>query len=98
MLLAINSQEDSLKLQADLQRLQVWERDCDMSFNPDKCEVLRIRRKTQDIHFNYTLHGTVLRTVTSARYLGVHLATYRTSSGTSTLETLRPRAIKPLDF
>ena len=45
MLLAINSQEDSLKLRADLQRLEVWERDWDMSFNPDKCEVLRISRK-----------------------------------------------------
>ena len=45
-----------------------------MSFNPDKCEVLRISMKRQDTHFNYTLHGTVLRTVTSARYLGVHLA------------------------
>ena len=49
ILLTINSQEDSLKLQADLQRLEVWERDWDMSFNPDKCKVLRISRKRQDI-------------------------------------------------
>ena len=62
-----------MKLLADVMRMEVWEKDWDMSFNPDKCEVLQISRKRQDIDFNYTLHGTVLRTMTGTKYLGVHL-------------------------
>ena len=43
-----------------------------MQFNPDKCEVIRItNRRGRRIDIDYTIHGTVLREVSSAKYLGV---------------------------
>ena len=45
-----------------------------MEFNTDKCHVLRVTRKQNPIICDYTLHGKVLETVVSAKYLGVTLA------------------------
>ena len=43
-----------------------------MQFNPDKCEVIRItNRRGRGIDSDYTIHGTVLREGSSAKYLGV---------------------------
>ena len=43
-----------------------------MQFNPDKCEVIRItNRRGRRIDSDYTIHGTALREVSSAKYLGV---------------------------
>ncbi len=43
-----------------------------MSFNPAKCEVLRITNKTKHvIRTNYTIRGTILNTADHAKYLGV---------------------------
>ena len=44
-----------------------------MEFNTDKCHVLRVTHKQNPIIHNYTLHGKVLETVDSAKYLGVVL-------------------------
>ena len=44
-----------------------------MSFNPAKCEVLRVSRKREDIKHHFILHGTILKTVTNCKYLGVIL-------------------------
>ena len=56
----------------DLQSLQVWEEKWLMSFNPDKCEVIRITNKRKNIFdAQYSIHGTSLRTVDEAKYLGV---------------------------
>ena len=68
----INSPADAVILQQDLDRLQKWEADWLMQFNPDKCEVIRItNRRGRRIDSDYTIHGTVLREVSSAKYLGV---------------------------
>ncbi|XP_060585207.1 uncharacterized protein LOC132741131, partial [Ruditapes philippinarum] len=40
--LTIKDQTDADRLQDDLHKLEVWEWDWAMEFNPDKCEVLRI--------------------------------------------------------
>ena len=69
----INSVEDGLSLQADLERLQEWERDWSMQFNPEKCEVLRITNKRKAIVTEYKIRGQTLPTVDSAKYLGVTL-------------------------
>ena len=74
MYLTINSDEQCTQLQADLNRLEEWEREWLMAFNPEKCEVLRISRKKTVIYFDYILHGKILRSVKSAKYLGVELS------------------------
>ena len=44
----------------DLDALQQWEKDWLMSFNPDKCEIIRITKKRKPINANYTIHGKEL--------------------------------------
>ena len=59
-------------LQQYLDRLQKWEADWLMQLNPDKCEVIRsTNRRGRRIDSDYTIHGTVLREVSSGKYLGV---------------------------
>ena len=46
-----------------------------MSFHPEKCQVIHVcsnRRYRQ--RRQYTLHGHILESVDSAKYLGVHLS------------------------
>ena len=68
----VRDQADAVALQEDLDHLQVWERTWQMSFNADKCEVLRVTNKRKNIiKTDYTIHGNTLRTVDQAKYLGV---------------------------
>ena len=68
----INSTEDSEILQQELNNVQEWERKWMMSFNLDKCEVLRVMAKQKNIiEAVYTIHGKPLKTVSSASYLGL---------------------------
>ena len=58
-------------LQQDLNQLAAWEKRWDMSFHPGKCTTLPVTRCRNPLHFDYCLHGHILETVTSAKYLGV---------------------------
>jgi len=65
-----NSTRDSEILQNDVDKLQQWEEKWMMSFNPDKCEVLRLTLKRQNIiQATYRIHGQPLKSVSSAKYL-----------------------------
>ena len=54
--------------------LQSWENDWQMSFNPNKCEVIHITTKRKPIPNNYSIHGTVLNTTDHVRYIGVTIS------------------------
>ena len=71
----INSPDDITALHKDLADVQEWEKEWLISFNADKCEVLRIPNKRKNIMGTtpYSIHGTALRTVDQAKYLGVTL-------------------------
>ena len=77
----INSPADVVILLQDLDRLQKWEAGWLMQFNPDKCEVIRITNKSgRRIDSDYTIHATVPREVSSAKYLGVTIDSKLTSN------------------
>jgi hypothetical protein len=61
----------SVKLQEDLDRLQNWEKTWLISFNPDKCEVIRITNDRNIIKASYTIHGQVLQMTNKAKYLRI---------------------------
>jgi hypothetical protein len=59
----IKTEADATKLQEDIDALENWECTWQMSFNPDKCEVLRITNKRNKIMTNCYIHGQQLQIV-----------------------------------
>ncbi|MEW8548673.1 MAG: reverse transcriptase family protein, partial [Candidatus Thiodiazotropha sp.] len=74
MYLALDIQGDSEILQKDLESLEKWEKLWDMSFNPAKCQVIHVTRRKIPFQTKYILHGCVLESVSSAKYLGVTIS------------------------
>ena len=74
MYLTVSNQTDCQVLQEDLNKLENWEREWLMSFNPDKCEVIRVTNKKKPTIFKYMLHGVSLKETDSAKYLGVNIS------------------------
>ena len=72
--LTIDSNHDSENLQNDLAKLEQWEKDWSMEFNPDKCEVLRITRNENITKFPYKLHNIELKSSHHSKYLGVTIS------------------------
>ena len=72
--LTIHSTCDCIKLQEDLNNLERWESDWQMSFHPKKCEAIHITTKKKPILHKYTLHGHTLSSVPQIKYLGVHIS------------------------
>ena len=69
----IKSLLDMYYLQDDLNQLQTWERNWDMEFHPQKCKLLSITNKTKPVATTYTIHDEALKSVETAKYLGVTL-------------------------
>ena len=74
MYLTITNQSDCQDLQRDLSKLEIWEREWLMAFNPDKCEVIRITKAQDPVIFDYQLHGITLQTTKNAKYLGRNIS------------------------
>ena len=72
--LTIHNSSDCIKLHEDLNNLERWESDWQMSFHPDKCEVIYITTKKKPIIHKYTLHGHTLSSVPQIKYLGVNIS------------------------
>ena len=72
--LTVGSSDDRDILQADFDTLQTWKHAWDMEFNPSKCQVLHITKQKQPLNTQYTLHGQVLESTNTAKYLGVTLS------------------------
>ena len=54
--------------------LSVWESHWDMESNPSKCQMVQVTASRKPIASECKLHGQVLETVTSAKYLGADLS------------------------
>ena len=65
----IKSPDGAQILQEDLDKLQEWERDWQMSFNANKSEVIRITLKRNPIKTTYTIHGHNLTVNKTGKYL-----------------------------
>ena len=72
--LTLESEDDSSTLQNDLNILSAWETRWDMGFNPSKCQVVHVTGSKKPVKRDYILHGQVLESVTSARYLGLDIS------------------------
>ena len=49
--------QDCQELQHDLDKLAQWEQIWIMSYNPDKCSVLRVLHENKPVTYNYSLKG-----------------------------------------
>jgi len=46
----------------------------EFKFNPSNCEAVTFMKKTKPVKAEYKLHDVILASVTSAKYLGVHIS------------------------
>ena len=72
--LTVNSQSDAQTLQDDLLKLEQWESDWSMEFNPDKCEVIHVSKQKKTLIFPYKLHNTELKSTENAKNLGITIS------------------------
>ena len=71
--MAVANSGDAKILQSDLDKLQEWEKNWSMEFNPNKCEVIHITRSRNTCRNSYYMHGVALASVHSTKYLGITL-------------------------
>ena len=70
--LEIKDEEDTLKLQRDIDQLRCWARKWGMTFQHVKCNMMQLTRKRiKKIHASYILERTVIENVECIKYLGV---------------------------
>ena len=72
--LAVSSLQDAQILQQDLDHLHELELQWDMEFNPSKCIVIHVTRAKTPIPNEYLLHGKILDSFESSKYLGVEIS------------------------
>ena len=62
---------DFIALQQDLNALVQWSLSWQMTFNPQKCEFIRIMNKKNPIAYKYYIGSTLINEVSCSKYLGV---------------------------
>ena len=67
----IDTPQETLQLQKDIDALTKWENKWSMEFHPDKCKLLRITNKLKPIEASYYMHNHKLDVVETGKYLGV---------------------------
>ena len=68
-----NVEEDHRTLQNDLMKLETWSANWRLNFNTEKCEVMRITKKTDHTRPSYTLTNKALNVVDETKDLGVNI-------------------------
>ena len=71
---AIQTVQDQLQLQKDLNDLEQWAKKWGMEFNAKKCEIMRISRSSKPLQHLYSIGGEILSEVHKAKYLGITLS------------------------
>ena len=71
----INSIEDKVQLQKDIDSLQDWAENWGMRFNAQKCYILSTATVRKQTPYCYQLNGEILQSVPNTPYLGVTLST-----------------------
>ena len=69
--MAVTNKSDAAILQKDLKLLEEWENRSQMSFHPDKSNVLRVTRCRNPLTHDYILHNQILKEKDAVKYLGV---------------------------
>ena len=69
----LNTEKDTGQLQGGLFKLQSWSVDWQLNFNPGKCEVIRMTKKTDLTKPHYTLRNETLKLVDVSKDLGVNI-------------------------
>ena len=69
----IETREDCIKLQMDLDALQNWENTWKMHFNPAKCYYTRFTNKQCHIVHSYYIHNAELAENSTMKYLGISI-------------------------
>ena len=69
----INSPDDEIVLQKDLDTMVKWSHRWGMQFNPTKCESMRVSRKRSPGKTSYNIHGVSLEEAKEIKYLGVKI-------------------------
>lgn len=67
----INTKDDCKALQQDLDSLHSWSAKWQMNFNSEKCHVMQVSHRTNNISFDYHLGENILSLVTEHPYLGL---------------------------
>ena len=86
----IKTDKDAESLQDDLNKLQDWETDWQIHFNPDKCELIRITNKRKVISVTHQIHNIQLKQAKRAKYLGLTFS--NTLSWNAHIDTITKKA------